>query len=350
MFDDIVLSFENHLKATFDSRKGEEQHLLGLGKVAAFEQKLSTFYEMPYCISFNSATNALFMVVYALGLKYKEILTTPFCYGASISPFLFFENKISIVDIQDECHTPNFDLLKEKVNQETAAFLGVDYCGIPQDMFAIRSFCDDNNLLYIADAAQSLGATIKGKPASSLADILLVSFTVGKTICCGEGGAILLKDKELYELILWYSQHPKRQKMELGLHCFNEFNVINGRINPFAAMIGADLFEAFLSKAQSKSKQCLELLDYLILNDVINKYSFKEKEVIPTFYYLTAKAKFNRKELEVVLSNTTALCRSLPYDLINNNPILQHLYPNQVKTSQLLYAQEHLKNRYELLI
>ncbi len=41
---------------------------------------------------------------------------------------------------------------------------------------------DEHGIWYLADAAQSLGASIDNLPASSCADALVVSFTVGKTI------------------------------------------------------------------------------------------------------------------------------------------------------------------------
>jgi perosamine synthetase len=119
--------------------------------------------------------------------------------------------------------------------------------GNPCDMKGLREIADEFGIWYIADAAQSLGAYRDRLPASAFADAIVVSFTVGKSLCAGEGGAIITDNAELYQKLVWFTQHPYRQYRDLGLE--NQFG-LNGRIYPLAAVIANASFEQAMQDLQ----------------------------------------------------------------------------------------------------
>jgi len=72
---------------------------------------------------------------------------------------------------------------------------------------AIKAFCDRKGLILIEDACQSFGAAFKGKALGTFGRMGCFSFDYVKTITCGEGGAVVTNDQELYRLVDQYSDH-----------------------------------------------------------------------------------------------------------------------------------------------
>ena len=78
------------------------------------------------------------------------------------------------------------------------ALISVDLFGLSADYDALNAFCKTHDLLLIADAAQSFGATFRGRKVGTLAPITTTSFFPAKPLgCYGDGGALLTGDAEL---------------------------------------------------------------------------------------------------------------------------------------------------------
>ena len=85
----------------------------------------------------------------------------------------------------------------------------------------IREICDKHGLIFIEDAAHSIGTKYEGKPAGSLADMTCFSFHPVKTITSGEGGAVTSNDRELYKKLVLAHTHGithEEEQMEEGPH------------------------------------------------------------------------------------------------------------------------------------
>lgn len=74
----------------------------------------------------------------------------------------------------------------------------VHMCGAMADLDALKAICDKHNLILLEDACQSFGATYKGKALGTIGHAGTFSFDFVKTITCGEGGAIVTNDKDVY--------------------------------------------------------------------------------------------------------------------------------------------------------
>ncbi|MEM2001033.1 MAG: DegT/DnrJ/EryC1/StrS family aminotransferase [Candidatus Methanomethylicaceae archaeon] len=273
-----------------------EIHLNGTGAVAELEDRLRRFYGMRYALCVSNATIGLLAIALALNLKRSEFVTTPYTYGASLAGWLLLENKPIFADIDSRTLTLHPESVRERITPRTKAILAVDIFGNPSDTVALRKLADEFNLWYIADAAQSLGAFRDDLPASALADALVVSFTVGKTIFAGEGGAILTNHMDLYEKLIWYTQHPHRQNRELGLHLDNEF-ALNGRIHPLAALWANALFDASLENLKRHRANCFDIIDALNETGLTQPIDFKKQGIKPSFFRLTAAWKNKPKEM-----------------------------------------------------
>jgi dTDP-4-amino-4,6-dideoxygalactose transaminase len=87
-------------------------------------------------------------------------------------------------------------LIEDAITVKTKAIVPVHYAGISCEMDTILDIANRYNLIVIEDAAQGFGAFYKNKMLGSLGDIGCYSFHETKNVTCGEGGAILIKNKE----------------------------------------------------------------------------------------------------------------------------------------------------------
>jgi dTDP-4-amino-4,6-dideoxygalactose transaminase len=259
---DIITAMAQYLEWLDLEPSLAQVHLTGTGPVAELEARLCAYYGVGHALCVSNATTGLLVLALALDLRDAEFITTPYTYGGSLAGWLLLGNRPRFADIDPHTLTLDPAAARTAVTTATRALLAVDIYGVPCDMVALRQLADEHGLWYIADAAQSFGATIDGRPASVLADALVVSFTVGKSLCAGEGGAILTDNGDLYERLVWFSQHPARQKRDLGLHMWNELG-LNGRIHPLAAVWANAELEHALRQLGEHQTWCFEVLRML---------------------------------------------------------------------------------------
>lgn len=131
--------------------------------------------------------------------------------------------------------------------------IDVDIHGNPADCGALRRVADEFDLWLVLDGAQSFGATQRGMPTGADADAIVVSFSWGKPLAAGEGGAVMTRDLSQHQRMVWHTQHPLRHARDIGLGVMNEF-AINGRIHPAAAVTADTHFEAALAAVRSPSR------------------------------------------------------------------------------------------------
>jgi len=85
----------------------------------------------------------------------------------------------------------------------------MDYGGLPCKIFDIQKVTEENNLVLIEDAAESLGSSINGKKTGSIADSSIFSFCGNKVLTTGEGGAVVTNSKKIYERIKLIRSHGR---------------------------------------------------------------------------------------------------------------------------------------------
>ena len=265
----------------------QSAQLTGCGAVAELERKLREYYGMKHALCVSNATTGLLAVGLALGLRDAEFLTTPYTYGASLAGWLLFGNRPAFADIEPDTLGLAPESLAAQISPRTRALLAVDIFGVPSDTVGLRRIADEHGLWYIADAAQSFGARREDKPASASADALVVSFTARKSLDAGEGGAVITNHSDLYEKLVWWTQHPYRQHRDLGLRVENEFG-LNGRIHPCAAIKANAQFSDCLEKVAERRRQGFEILDDLNHSGLTEPLHFRKRAIEPAFFRLTA--------------------------------------------------------------
>ena len=256
----LLKQLETYIEGCVTQPSMQMQHLSGAGATYQFEQKLCCHFSKRYAVAYCNATSALLALTVAMEIKRGEIISTPFTWGGSISPFLLFGSKIVFGAVEDDTYNLDPNKLFAALSSKTKLVLSTDFNGIPANSKTIKDFCTQHGLFYISDSAQSLGAARDKYPAGFFADATVLSFSPGKSFFGGEGGAVVTDNAELHEKLIWYSQHPARQKKMFGLNGYNEYSPLNGRLNPLAAILLNDMFDHYKKKTVAYQSQCFDMV------------------------------------------------------------------------------------------
>jgi perosamine synthetase len=268
--------------------------LAGTGAVGALEEKLRKHFGMRRALCVSSATTGLLAVALAMELRRADFITTPYTWGGTLAGWLLMGNRPRFADIDPVTLCLDPGSAARAVTPATRAILAADIYGVPCDQQALRRLADELGIWYVADAAQSLGARRDGRPASALADAVVVSFTTGKTVDAGEGGAVLTNRDDIYERLLWHTQHPLRQRRELGSGLDNEF-ALNGRIHPWAATRAVATFDARLSALARRRYAAADLIGALNGSGLTQPIDFSDRGIEPAFFRVTAAWRRNEQ-------------------------------------------------------
>ena len=174
------------------------QYIMG-PEVAELESQLAQYTGARHCITVASGTEALLISLMALGVKPgDEIITTPFSFIATAEAIVLLGATPVFVDIDRATCNLAPHLIEAKVTPRTRAIMPVSLFGQPADMDEINAIADRHGLAVIEDAAQSFGATYRGKKSCNLSTIGCTSFFPSKPLgCYGDGGAIFTSDDGL---------------------------------------------------------------------------------------------------------------------------------------------------------
>lgn len=168
--------------------------------VREVEAKMQTMFEARALVV-NSCTSALWIACAAIGLKPgDEVIVTPMSMTCSATVPLFFGAIPVFADVKEDTVNLDPDSIESKITPRTKAIIVVDLFGRLADWNRINRIAEKHGLYTIEDAAQAIGAHdyISGQAAGTFGDIGCFSFTQGKHLTCGEGGAILTKNEDLY--------------------------------------------------------------------------------------------------------------------------------------------------------
>ncbi|MFZ5447626.1 MAG: DegT/DnrJ/EryC1/StrS family aminotransferase [Thermodesulfobacteriota bacterium] len=219
------------------------QYIMG-PEIKELENKLAAYVGVKHAITCSSGTDALLMPLMALGVGPGDaIFTTPFTFIATAEVIQLLGATPVFVDIDPRTFNIDPDSLAIAVancgkNPKTAnlrprGIIPVDLFGQPADYDRINALAKQYGLFVLEDAAQSFGATLKGKKTCSLADIAATSFFPAKPLgCYGDGGAVFTNDDQMAQLLRSIRVHGE------GSHKYDNVRTgINGRFDTLQAAI-----------------------------------------------------------------------------------------------------------------
>lgn len=216
------------LKAQYQALKAEInesiQSVLDDGRfisgpqVKELEEKLAEYVGRKHCISCANGTDALQIAYMVYGIGAGDAVFCPdITFISSTEPSKMLGAASVFCDIQPDTYNLCPESLERQIKAVLAegkltpkAVVAVDILGNPCDYDAIIPICEKYGLILIEDAAQSFGATYKGKKCCAFGEIATTSFFPAKPLgCYGDGGAIFVDDEELANVIRSICVHGK---------------------------------------------------------------------------------------------------------------------------------------------
>lgn len=221
--------------------------------VDAFEKEIASFVGKNNAAALSSGTAAIHMALKAVGIRKGDIV---FCssltFSASANPIIY-ENAIPVfIDSDEETFNMNPVALKKafKKYPNVKAVVVVNLYGQSADIDPLLALCNQYNVPLIEDAAESLGATYKGRMSGSFGKIGIYSFNGNKIITTSGGGMVVCDDNNLIKKIRFWSTQSREkeryyQHKELGY---------NYRMSNICAAIGRGQLTVINDRLEKKKE------------------------------------------------------------------------------------------------
>ena len=213
-------------------------------KVDEFEGAFANFVGAKYAVAVCNGTAALHAAIYALGIEPGDEVIVPAMTFAATANCVVFQGATPVfIDVDPETLLINPSQIEAKITSRTKAIIAVDYTGHPADYDELISISKQHGIALVADSCHALGATYKGRPVGSVADLSTFSFHPVKHITTGEGGMITTDDLELAKRMRMFRNHgittDHRQREALGSWFYEMVDLgYNYRLTDFQCALG----------------------------------------------------------------------------------------------------------------
>jgi UDP-2-acetamido-2-deoxy-ribo-hexuluronate aminotransferase len=219
-------------------------------EVIELERLLAQYCGVKHCVSVASGTDALLIALMALEVgPGDEVITAPFTFIASAEAIALVGATPVFVDLDPRTYNLDPALLEAAITPRTRAVLPVSLYGQCADFDAINAVAARHGLAVIEDAAQSFGATYKGRRSCALSLVGVTSFFPSKPLgAYGDGGALFTDDERLATLmreIRVHGQDRRYHHLRLGL---------TGRLDSIQAAVLLAKMEVFADEVASRAR------------------------------------------------------------------------------------------------
>jgi len=311
---------EDKIFARFKTILNHGTYIMG-PEVTELEQVLAKFVGVDHALAVSSGTDALLIALMALGIgPGDEVITTPFSFFATVEVIALLGAKPVFVDIDQDTYNIDVSEIEAKITEKTKAIMPVSLYGQCADYDEINAIAKKHNIPVIEDAAQSFGATYKGRQSCGLTTIGCTSFFPSKPLgCYGDGGACFTNDAAIASRmneIRTHGQSKRYYHTRLG---------INGRLDTIQAAILLEkmvIFPEEILLRQQVAARYQELLPAAVRKPIVRDFNTS------VFAQYTIEMP-QRDEVQQVLQER-GIPTSVHYPLgLHEQPIVKELYPNQ---------------------
>ena len=173
------------------------QTIMG-NNVKQFEREIADKFGKEIGVMVNSGSSANLLTFEVLDLpKDSEVITPVLTFATTLSPIIQKELIPVFVDVEPGTYIVNIDQIEQSITKQTKALMIPSLLGNIPNMRKLRKIADDNDLIFIEDSADTLGATFDGIPTGKFSDISTTSFYGSHIItAAGEGGMICCNNKD----------------------------------------------------------------------------------------------------------------------------------------------------------
>ncbi len=179
----------------------------GHWKARTFERELAGRLGVKRCHLCSSGTSALSVALASCGIGAgDEVIIPPFTFVATMEAVLL-AGAIPVFAEIDETLCLDPEAVRNAVTKRTKAVVPVHMCGSMARIDDLAAVCASHGITLVEDACQALGATFHGKAVGTFGRAGCFSFDPVKTVTCGEGGAVVTDEEELYLTMDAYADH-----------------------------------------------------------------------------------------------------------------------------------------------
>lgn len=312
---------QDKIKASLDKRMAD---VLAHGKyvmgpeVKELEEKLAKYVGVKHCISVGNGTDALMIAMMALGVKEgDEVITSPFTFIATAEAAAFLGATPVFVDIDEKTYNLDPEKLEQAITANTKAVVPVSLYGQCADFDAINKIANKYGIPVIEDAAQSFGATYKGRKSCSLSTIACTSFFPTKPLgCYGDGGACFTNDDRLAEFMRQDRVHGQDRR-------YHHPRVgVNSRLDTLQAAVLLAKLEIFDEEVQRRTEIGARYSEKLKDANLITPYIESDNTSVYAQYTVQVENREQLQEKLKIVGIPTAVHYPIP---LNLQPVFANL-------------------------
>lgn len=184
-------------------------------KTSLFEKIFAKKFRSRYAVMVNSGSSANLLSVFTSGNpmrknKFKKgdhAIIQSLCWPTSLWPMVQAGLKINFVDVDPKTLNVRAEEVIKMVTKKTKVILIINVLGLSSDIKKIRNFCNLKKIILIEDNCEALGAKYERKYLGTFGDFSTFSFFYSHQITSGEGGMVICKKKEDYEILKSLRSH-----------------------------------------------------------------------------------------------------------------------------------------------
>ncbi|MFL2650325.1 MAG: DegT/DnrJ/EryC1/StrS family aminotransferase [Alphaproteobacteria bacterium] len=175
-----------------------------------FEKEFAKYHNRKFALMTTNCTSSIHLILMALGLKEGDEVIVPNCtWIASVAPIKYTGAKMVFVDINNDDWCINVKEVEKKISKRTKAIISVNLYGNMANWNYLEKIEQKYGIPVIEDAAESLGSIYENRKSGSFGIASVFSFHRTKTLTTGEGGMLLLDDKNLFERCKFLRDHGR---------------------------------------------------------------------------------------------------------------------------------------------
>lgn len=232
-------------------------------KVEKFEKDFAKYHNAKHCICVTNGTHAIELALAALEIGAgDEVIIPAFTFISTATAPIYSDVVPVPVDVDPDTFCMAPEAFEKAITPRTKAVIPVHMAGHACDMDKICEIARKHGLKIIEDAAHAHGAEWEKRKIGTFGDVATFSFQNGKIVTCGEGGAVITNNDELYKKA--YLMHgvgrPKNDRVYEHLVLGNNY-----RMNEFQAAILIAQLERLEELSIRRQKNAV-LLNNLIKN------------------------------------------------------------------------------------
>jgi len=279
---------------------------------AKFEKEFAKKNKVSYCVTVSSGSTALICALEALGIgEGDQVIVPALSWVATATAVLQVNAEHVLVDVCEQNYCIDPEKIESAITDRTKAIIAVHLCGAMAQMDRIMEIANKYNLKVIEDNAQTHFSMWKDKYAGTIADIGTFSFQQGKILTCGEGGAVVTDDYELYKKIQQlrcdgraYVEETAKKYGFMEIEALGEIHGTNYNLSEFQAAILLHNMEKIDEQNELRQKNVEYLVEKLSEIDGIKIVKPYENNSYRTYYgYIIPfdKSKFNNMNAKEVI-------------------------------------------------